>query len=424
MLGKIGYPRDVESSVRQYFSVLLLGLIALAVLISQQSQAVGAGEESMKALVEGNTKFALELYGNLHVDGNLFLSPFSISTALAMTYAGARGKTASQMASVLEFGLPQNEVNPAFTALEQNLHTLKEKGAIQLNVANSIWPQVGYPLLKSYLNLTKTYYGVAITPLDYRGDTETARREINTWVEEKTQNKIKDLIQPGMLVASTRLVLANAIYFKGNWSKAFKKEATKDAPFYLTGGDPVQVPTMRQKEQFEYAENVDLTVLELPYAGEELSMLVLLPRKAGGLPDLEKQLTLQNLKQWTKDLRRQEVEVFLPRFKTTSRFDLGGTLSSMGMVDAFAEGKADFSGMDGKPGWLFVGVVVHKAFVDVNEEGTEAAAATGVGMRMTSLPAPAPVFRADHPFFFLIRHNQTGSILFLGRVLNPTLPGE
>jgi serpin B len=181
---------------------------------------------------------------------------------------------------------------------------------------------------------------------------------------------------------------------------------------------------MAQKQQFGYADHADLQVLELPYAGEELSMLILLPGKADGLPDLEKQLTPENLEKWTNGLTRQEVEVFLPRFKMTSRFDLGRTLSSMGMADAFASGKADFSGMDGKPGWLHIGIVVHKAFVDVNEEGTEAAAATGVGMTLAALPVRIPVFRADHPFFFLIRHNATGSILFMGRVLNPTSGDE
>jgi len=390
-----------------------------------QSVAWEAREESMKALAEGNTGFALELYGKLRaVDGNLFLSPYSISSALAMTYAGARGETASQMATALELTLPQDELNVAFADLQGQLHAVQEKGTIQLNVANSLWPQAGYSFLKSYLSLAQKYYGVTITPLDYRSDKEAARRAINAWVEEKTKNRIRDLIQRGMLTSSTRLVLANAIYFKGNWSSAFKKEATKDAPFYRTAGEPVQAPMMMQKEQFGYADRADLQVLELPYAGGELSMLILLPKKADGLADLEKQLTVENLKHWTNDLQKQEVEVFLPRFKMTSRFDLGSTLSAMGMVDAFIAGKADFSGMDGKAGWLSIGIVVHKAFVDVNEEGTEAAAATGVGMRMAAVRARIPVLRADHPFFFLIRHNATGSILFMGRVLNPTLAGE
>lgn len=208
-------------------------------------------------------------------------------------------------------------------------------------------------------------------------------------------------------------------------SIAFKREVTKDAPFYPLTGVPVQTPTMAQKRPFGYADHADLQVLELPYAGEELSMVVLLPRKADGLADLERQLTPENLKKWTNGLRKQEVEIFLPRFRMSSRFDLGGTLSSMGMVDAFVRGKADFSGMDGKQGWLYIGIVVHKAFVDVNEEGTEAAAATGVGVAAAAVAMPVrmPVFRADHPFFFLIRHNATGSILFMGRVLNPTLGG-
>ena len=400
-------------------------VVALVLLVAVRSAASGVSEENLKALAEGNTGFALELYHKIRVaDGNLFLSQYSISAALAMTYAGARGETASQMAKVLDLALPQDELNPAFSDLQGQLSALQEKGDIQLSVANSLWPQAGYPLLSSYVSLVKRYYGVTVTPLDYRSDKETARRRINAWVEEQTRNRIKDLIQPGMLDPSTRLVLANAIYFKGNWSTAFKREATKDIPFYRLAGEPVQVPTMVQREQFGYEDHGDLQVLELPYAGNGLSMLVLLPKKMDGLPDLEKRLTPENLKKWTNGLARRDVEVFLPRFRMTSRFDLGRTLSSMGMVDAFDRGKADFSGMDGKPGWLYIGVVVHKAFVDVNEEGTEAAAATGVGVKMAALPVRTPVFRADHAFFFLIRHNPTGSILFVGRVLAPTVADE
>lgn len=379
----------------------------------------------MKEVAQGNMAFALGLYHKVRVArGNLFLAPYSISTALAMTYAGARGETASQMAKVLGLALPRDELNPAFADLQGQLKVLQEKGDIQLNVANSLWPQAGYPLLTSYLTLVKTYYGVAITPLDYASDTETARKTINAWVEGETRNKIKDLIQPGMLDASTRLVLANAIYFKGNWLAAFKREATKDAPFHRLAGDAVQAPMMAQKERFGYADRGDLQVLELPYAGNGLSMLIFLPKKTDGLPDLEGRLFPENLTKWTDGLARQQVEVFLPRFRMTSRFDLGRTLASMGMVDAFERGKADFSGMDGKPGWLYIGIVVHKAFADVNEEGTEAAAATGVGVAAAAVRVQTPVFRADHPFFFLIRHNPTGSILFMGRLLDPTVAGE
>ena len=411
--------------MRQHSRAFVAVLIALSALIPVRSTASGIQEESMKALAQGNTGFALALYQKIRkADNNLFLSPYSISAALAMAYAGARGETASQMAKVLDLALPQDELNPAFADLQGQLDALQEKGDIQLNVANSLWPQAGYPLLTSYLALVKTYYGVAITPLDYVSNRETARRTINAWVEEQTRNRIKDLIQPGMLDPSTRLVLANAIYFKGNWALAFKKEATKDAPFYRLAGEAVQAPTMAQKEQFGYADRGDLQVLDLPYAGKELSMLVLLPKKRDGLPDLERQLSPENLTRWTEGLARQEVEVFLPRFRMTSRLDLGKTLASMGMADAFDRGRADFSGMDGKPGRLYIGAVVHKAFVDVSEEGTEAAAATGVGMTMAALPARIPVFRADHPFFFLIRHNPTGSILFMGRVLDPTAAGE
>jgi len=231
-------------------------VVALVLLVAVRSAASGVSEENLKALAEGNTGFALELYHKIRVaDGNLFLSQYSISAALAMTYAGARGETASQMAKVLDLALPQDELNPAFSDLQGQLSALQEKGDIQLSVANSLWPQAGYPLLSSYVSLVKRYYGVTVTPLDYRSDKETARRRINAWVEEQTRNRIKDLIQPGMLDPSTRLVLANAIYFKGNWSTAFKREATKDIPFYRLAGEPVQVPTMVQREQFGHEDH-------------------------------------------------------------------------------------------------------------------------------------------------------------------------
>jgi serpin B len=220
-----------------------------------------------------------------------------------------------------------------------------------------------------------------------------------------------------MLDPLTRLVLTNAIYFKGKWASQFKPELTQDAPFTLPGGEKSTVSMMNQKERFGYSETEQLQILELPYVNDDLSMVVLLPRKTDGVKDLEKQLNSDTLKNWITGLHKREVQVFFPRFKMTSEFELGQVLGEMGMPDAFS-GNADFSGMTGNKD-LFISAVVHKAYVDVNEEGTEAAAATGVVMRVTSVETPPPVFRADHPFIFLIRDNHTGSILFLGRLENP-----
>lgn len=391
--------------MKQIRNSLLIGMLFPAV-------ACAAPEGSVAA---GNTAFALDLYAKLQPQaGNLFLSPYSISTALAMTYGGARGETESQMAKALHFELPQNELHPAFAGMEAGLAAVQKKDKIRLGVANSLWPQQGTAFLPDFLGLCKTHYSTAITPLDYANAAEPARKTINDWVEDKTSGKITDLIAPGVLNSNTRLVLVNAIYFKGDWASQFKSEATRNQPFHLSGGKTGEVPMMFQKLEFGYRENADLQVLELPYAGNDLSMIVLLPRKTEGLAELETKLTPDNLKQWTGGLERQEVEVFLPKFKLTSQFSLKDQLSALGMTAAFS-GKADFSGMNGQRD-LILGAVIHKAFVDVNEEGTEAAAATGAVMQLTSVePQSAPVFRADHPFVFLIRDNARGSILFIGR---------
>jgi len=374
-------------------------------------------ETAVTTVSAGNTTFALDLYQQLRSqEGNLFFSPYSISTALAMTYAGARGDTEAQMTQTLHFDLGQDELHPAFAALEAHFAQIQAKGDIAMYVANSLWPQVGYLFLPAFLEMCQRFYGVQITPVNYAGDSQGARQLINAWVEEKTRDKIKELLKPRHVASWTTLILVNAIYFKGNWASQFDKQATRDGRFYRTTLDPVKAPMMEQKARFGYLEADGLQVLELPYVGGDLSMIMLLPGDKAGLPALEDSLTVDNLALWTQHLRRMEVQVFLPRFKLTGEFDLSKTLIAMGMIDAF--GPADFSGMTGQRD-LFISAVVHKAFVDVNEEGTEAAAATAVVMGR-SAPMPPPLFRADHPFFFLIRENSTGSVLFLGRVVDPT----
>lgn len=381
----------------------------------------------MPQVVEGNNQFAADLYVRLKdkTSGNLFFSPYSVSAALAMTLAGAAGETEKQMAEVLHFTVPEAELHQAMARLRENLLADKKKG-YQLRVANRLWGQKGYEFLPEFLQTTRKDYEAELGALDFARDTEAARREINRWVEQQTVEKIKDLLAPGVLDPSTRLVLTNAIYFKGNWQEKFEKQATKDAPFRISADMEVTVPMMQQTKSFGYRATEDLQVLEMLYAKGELSMIVLLPKEIEELAQLEKKLTQANLQAWTKGLRRQKVIVYVPRFKMTSQFGLKDTLQAMGMTMAFDQRKADFSRMSRMKGTtqgdLYITAVVHKAFVDVNEEGTEAAAATGVVMAPRSAPSrpeQPPVFRADHPFLFVIRDNQTGAVLFMGRVANP-----
>ncbi|MDD2889165.1 MAG: serpin family protein [bacterium] len=370
-------------------------------------------------LVNGNNTFALELYANLkNNEGNLFFSPYSISTALAMTYAGAKGNTQTQMAEVLHFGmLDSTSLHPAFKDLIAK--TQKENKNYQLNIANALWGQKGYKFLNEFLEVTKINYGAGFNEVDF-GDTESARKTINDWVEEQTKNKIKELIKPGILNGDTRLVLTNAIYFKGDWVNEFDKKGTKKAPFYVKPDKKVQVLMMSKKEPFNFMEADKFQAIELPYKGNNLSMFVLLPKKIDGLAELENFLVFDSLNKWIESLKNQEVRVFFPKFKTTSEFSLKEVLESMGMSDAFSLPPADFSGIT-ETKELFISAVIHKAFVDVNEKGTEAAAATAVVMTkgFSMSEKQIPVFRADHPFIFLIRDNRSGSILFIGRLTNP-----
>jgi serine protease inhibitor len=372
---------------------------------------------SLVAVMQGNNAFALGLYQKLRATtGNLFFSPYSISTALGMTYAGARGNTQTQMAQALHFALDQKQIHPAFAQLGVDLEDATRLGQVQLKIANALWPRKGYKFLKPFLSLVKKYYGVKITPADF-SDEAASRRLINEWVEEKTEEKIKDLIAEGALDSATRMVLVNAIYFKGAWKEEFDPLRTAEAPFLTAPDLHMQVPMMNCKHNYRYAETDTLQIIELPYAGGRLSMLVLLPVEVDGLAKLEDILKLENLETWIKDLNETEVDVSLPKFEMSFPFRLDDTLISMGMADAFTE-QADFSGMDGSRE-LYIGAALHKAFVAVNEQGTEAAAASAVVMVTKGMSISSIVFRADHPFLFLIRDNLTGSLLFIGRLVKP-----
>ena len=396
------------------------GITAYVVADSMRKIERPAAPEAadLSLVVKGNNEFALDLYAKLRSEeaGNLFFSPHSISTALAMTYAGARGDTEKEMGEVLHFTLPQAQLHAAFAALADKLLGDKAKG-YQLRIANRLWGQTGYQFLPEFLGITRDQYGAELALVNYKEKTEEARKTINAWVEEQTEQKIQDLIQQGVLNQMTRLVLTNAIYFKGDWASQFDEKTTKDAPFRVTADETANVPMMYQKDKFKYGAAEGVQLLELPYESGDLSMLILLPEKVGGLAELEKRLTTDRLAKWASAARKQKVNVYLPKFTMISQFGLKDVLTSMGMPLAFTPGKADLSGMNGKRD-LFISAVIHKAFVEVNEEGTEAAAATGVAVGVTSVQI-TPTFRADHPFVFLIRDNRTGSILFMGRVMNP-----
>ena len=401
-------------SVAVLLSVLLI-LVSPSLCAVEPDDAAGARE----AVARGNNGFALDLYARLRGrQGNLFFSPFSIRTALAMTWAGARGNTAEQMEATLRFQDDQAALHGVMAALQRDLNQPPEKNAWELSVANALWGQEGFRFLDEFLGLLKRNYGAGLRQVDFARATEKARQTINRWIEKETRDKIKDLIKPGVLNADTRLVLTNAIYFKGTWQHQFKKRATADQPFTLQNGDEVRAPMMTQTERFRYFETPALQALEMTYRGNRLSMIVLLPRKKDGLPDLEKALDAKSPRGWIAGLKSRRVEVSLPKFTTTSEFGLADTLKAMGMADAFAPMKADFSDMTGKRD-LFISAVIHKAFVDVNEEGTEAAAATGVVMAVEAEPERPVIFRADHPFLFLIRDRRSGSILFMGRIMDP-----
>jgi serpin B len=371
-------------------------------------------------LVAGNTAFGMNLYGELKTEaGNLFLSPFSISTALGMCAAGARGKTLEEMEKVMH--LPA-DAHAGFGAVLKSLNEEPDakKRGFALSTANALWAQKGYPWKPEYKKLVATDYGAGLFDLDFISAAEASRGTINAWVEKETKEKIKNLLPQGSVTSDTRLVLTNAIYFKGDWMDPFKKEQTKDLPFTTSGGKTVEAPLMHRVGGYQYAENDAFQVLDMPYAGKRISMTVVLPRKADGLAAVEKELTAEKFAATLKTLRTEkQVHVHLPKFKVEKDFTLNKPLIAMGMKAAFMG--ADFSGMHTGGEQLDITAVIHKAFVDVNEEGTEAAAATGIVVGVTSaVEPPKPrYFKADHPFLFFIRDQKTGSVLFMGRLENP-----
>ncbi|WP_346354356.1 serpin family protein [Azotosporobacter soli] len=398
--------------------------LCLSALLLIVTGIAGAGVPAEKDnnTAEGNNQFAVDLYQRIQLaqpDKNTFYSPLGVSTALVMTYAGSRGQTEAQMAKALHFTGPQDELHQKFSNLLTQLQTGKDKG-YRLEIANALWGQKGFSFSEPFLSLTDRYYQGSFQTLDFAKDTENSRMTINHWVEERTDNKIKNLLQQGDLTYLTRLVLTNAIYFKGDWEKPFKAEATSNQPFRLADGSKIDAALMRQSDTFAYAESEGVQAVELPYAGDDVAMLVLLPN--GSAADLARNLSPEQIRTLRAQMTMKQVEVSLPKFKFATRYYLDDEklLPALGMADAFDQYKADLSGMDGRKD-LYISHVIHQAMIEVNEKGSEAAAATAVVVGLKSfLPQQPTIFRADHPFLFLIVHKPTDSILFMGAVNDPS----
>ena len=416
-------------------TMTLFTLICLIIACCPYRLTHAADTNGMKETAAGNNAFAADLYQALRArPGNLLFSPYSIFTALAMTYAGARGSTEQEMAAAVHFPYPQNTLHARLAGIQSHLSALETPGYIRLRVANSLWLQQGLSLLPAFTQVLQDAYASNLKHVDFATNAESARESINTWVENKTNGKIGDLIKPGVLSALTRLVLCNAIYLKAPWAEQFHEGNTKREPFHLSANKEIQVDMMHQVDTFRYKDFATFTAIELPYSSTgkpfgrpgDPSMIVLLPKTIDGLAALERAIGAEILQQRLQELHETpavKVILKLPRFKTTQECQLADILSRLGMPGAFRADRADFSGMTGAKD-LFISAIIHKAFIDVNEKGTEAAAATAVVMAATAArplkPKEPERFIADHPFMFLIRDNQSGAILFMGRIVDPT----
>jgi serpin B len=407
-----------------------VGSNSAKVLQSQTSRNTNPASSpgDMEELVNGNNAFAFDYYQSMRDrGGNMFYSPFSISSALAMTYAGARDGSETQMAQVLHYTLPQERLHAAFNTLDlllagtnESAGSEEERQKFQLNVVNSLWGQKDYKFLNEYLDLLALNYGAGLRLVDFTGATEEARQTINKWIEQQTKDKIKNLIPEGGIDSFTRLVLANAIYFKADWTFPFDKNNTQDLPFNLLDGGQVFVPMMSfsGSKNLSYHAGEGFQAVELPYVGDTTSMVILVP-ETDKFDAFESALNSALMESILAGLEPHLVALTLPKFSFESEFQLKNDLIEMDMSEPFDPDLADFSGMDGTR-QLYIGDVFHKAFVAVDEKGTEAAAATAVIMQAMMVPSQEIVLVVDRPFLFFIRERTTGTILFIGRVLNPS----
>ncbi len=407
-------------------ALLMIAIVTAAIVLflfpyspDQPPQADDSGSttKGIQEVVTANNQFAFDLYSEFGKteSGNIFYSPYSISSALAMTYEGAREKTAEEMKSVFYF--PEtNTLRTNFAAIYNDIN--KKDKEYQLSTGNALWVQQDYQFLQDYLTTVEKYYRGKAANVDFVKETEKSRQTINTFIEQQTNDKIKDLIPEGVLNSMTRLVLTNAIYFKGTWEWEFDKSDTRDQEFKITPTNTVQVPMMymkNEKANFNYLNNEDVQILELPYKGNDISMLIILPKD--NLESIESSLTFDKLLEWKNQMKEEKIDsIYLPKFKFDTKYFMKETLSAMGMPTSFSM-QADFSGMTGNKD-LFISSVIHQAFVQVDETGTEAAAATAVVMKQNAVAEPE-IFKADHPFVFIIQEKETGNILFIGRVVDP-----
>lgn len=369
-------------------------------------------------LLKGNNRFAADLYRSLAGDskGNVFFSPYGLSSVLAMLGAGARGATLAGMQTALRLPLAGVTLHEAFGSLAGSLRETGMKGDLQLTMANALWAQEGFALLPEFQATVRDRYGASAASLDF-SDPKAAGNAINGWVAKATREKIRELVRPEELDPLTRLVVTNAIHFKSSWSSPFNPSATREEAFTLGDGSKVRAALMRQAGRFPYYEDTGLQVLELPYAGTQASMIIFLPRDPAGLPGIECSLDGESLVSLAARAQPRDVDVLLPRFTITGQFRVDEQLKELGMQAAFRP-DADFSGMTGRPG-LFITAAIHKAFLTIDESGSEAASVTALVQELSEGPFDLPVFRADRPFFFLIRDNRSGSVLFLGRFTDP-----
>ena len=382
-----------ECTMRRTIALFILCIVMYTFLFPLP--VFSQDHSDIELLVQGNTRFAVDLYKEIRTKkGNICFSPYSISSALALINEGARETTAKQIANVLHFSLKKENFHSAFADIQTKLNALQQKGSIELHIADSIWPHSKHPLLNEYLELSRTVYQAEIIPVDYETKSELARQKINLWVEKKTNNKIKNIIPS--LRNITRLVLVNAIYFKADWVYKFDKSDTEEMPFYTNENEIITVPMMNQINKLKYHDDntMQAQVLELPYVGEKLSMLIVLPRTISGLPYIETMLTDSKINSWDRFFVKTSVKVYMPRFTMTFQIDLKKVLLAMGMTDAFDMNRANFSGMDGNPHWLYIDSAAHKAFIEVHEEGTEAAAGTSFSF---CFPAGTMVLTAKGP---------------------------
>jgi len=385
--------------------------MVFVLLLAVVSAFAGSEEANVKTLAEGNNAFALALYKQLSSEkGNLFFSPYSISTALAMCYAGANGNTKIEMGKVAGFDKLDTEIHSAFSKLNSMLNLSVKKDKCTLSSANAVWKQKGHPFLPEFISTFKKYYGNGFFEADFGGDPENTAKTINQWVENNTAGKIKEFISPDM-IQNAYYLLANAVYFKGTWEKPFKPEYTKEAPFNLSDGTEVNVQMMDEFNKYWYYSNDEFQVVALLYQGKRLSMLIFLPKEKKNLSDIEKTLSADLIREAVKNLKYDWVKLWLPKFEIEFFNDFKEILISIGMEDAFSL-NADFSGFDGRKGIPLI-AVLHKAVIGVDEKGTEAAAATAVPGGWEN------EFNANRPFMFIIRDNMTSSILFMGRIMDP-----